>query len=568
MTPSLGTTTAPGEFLAPFVPSPEALVDLMLEVARVGPGDTVYDLGAGDGRIVVAAAQRFGARAVGVELDNNRFAFASSRIRDFGLEPRARMVHGDLLAIDLTPATVVTLYQLPSVNEMLRPALERQLRSGARVVALDFPVQGWKPSNVLAARLTDGSQHAIYLYSIDEIRKDAATMATRTDGIYDPATCWLELQGAPAAFLQSAEGGDATADVLTPDYTTQDFNSGRWFVRKDFASGVKYEDITISFGPAVSSSLSDWISAILQGSDRPVNGAVLMGDYKGNVASRLNFYNGRISEIGFPALDAGSNDSAYITLKITPEHTTRAAADSGGNVAAIPAARSGAVQKPWLAKNFALKIDGQDCSGVNGVDELTITRRSVSVGQGQGRWILEIPNLAVTLSQVGSEMFRNWHEDSVIKGQHSAKNGDLVYLDSDLKTVLFTLKFGPYGLRIFRLTPEKWAGGNVPRLRAELCCDVIEFHGGAVPTPATEGAPSPTQQSFSGTRNIAPAYVQPFPTGATVNWKQAAQPFATVGDVFQSKIAPDATVKLTKGAPVPDEVAAPLRLGRPLRFRS
>jgi ubiquinone/menaquinone biosynthesis C-methylase UbiE len=149
----------------------------MLEVARVGPGDTVYDLGAGDGRIVVAAAQRFGARAVGVELDNNRFAFASARIRDFGLEPRARMVHGDLLAIDLTPATVVTLYQFPSVNEMLRPAFERQLRSGARVVTLDFPVQGWKASNVLTAQLTDGSQHAIYLYLIGETKKESANMA-------------------------------------------------------------------------------------------------------------------------------------------------------------------------------------------------------------------------------------------------------------------------------------------------------------------------------------------------------------------------------------------------------
>src|SRR5262249_54964497 len=157
----------------PFAPSPEALVDRMLEVARVGPGDTVYDLGAGDGRIVVAAAQRFGARAVGVELDNHRFALASARIRDLGRQPRAQMVHGDLLTIELTPATVVTLYQLPSVNEMLRPTLERQLRSGTRVVTLDFPFQGWEASNVLTTQVTDGSQHAIYLYLINEIRKGA-----------------------------------------------------------------------------------------------------------------------------------------------------------------------------------------------------------------------------------------------------------------------------------------------------------------------------------------------------------------------------------------------------------
>src|SRR5438270_12386299 len=134
-------TTVPGVFLAPFVPSAEALVDCMLDAARVGPGDTVYDLGAGDGRIVVVAAQRFGARAVGVELDDWRFALSSARIRYFGLEPRARIIHGDLLRVDLRPATVVTLYLLPAVNAALRPTLEYQLRLDARVVTLDFPIQ-------------------------------------------------------------------------------------------------------------------------------------------------------------------------------------------------------------------------------------------------------------------------------------------------------------------------------------------------------------------------------------------------------------------------------------------
>src|SRR5207344_2676601 len=103
------------------------------------------------------------------ELDDARFALSSARIRDLGLEPRARMVHGDLLGSDFRPASVVTLYQLPAVNEMLRPALERQLRPGARVVTLDFPVPGWEAAQVETGRLTDGSQHAIYLYSMSQI---------------------------------------------------------------------------------------------------------------------------------------------------------------------------------------------------------------------------------------------------------------------------------------------------------------------------------------------------------------------------------------------------------------
>src|SRR5262249_25963991 len=158
--------TAPGMFLAPYVPSPEAIVDRMLETARVGPGDTVYDLGSGDGRIVIAAAQRFGARAVGIELDDQRFMLASARVRDLGLTPRARIVHGDLASVDLRPATVVTLYQLPSVNDMLRPTMERQLRPGARVVTHDFPINGWDASRVITRRLDDGSPHAIYLYTM------------------------------------------------------------------------------------------------------------------------------------------------------------------------------------------------------------------------------------------------------------------------------------------------------------------------------------------------------------------------------------------------------------------
>jgi len=172
---------ARGERLAPFVPSPQAMVDRMLTIARAGPGDMVYDLGSGDGQIVLAAAQQFGARGTGIEIDDDLVRLSSARIAGRGLGSRARIIHGDFLDADLRPATIVTLYQLPAVNELLRPMLEAQLRPGARVVSLDFPVPGWNPDRVETATLEDGSQHAIYLYPIVRTREVAVALQGTLD---------------------------------------------------------------------------------------------------------------------------------------------------------------------------------------------------------------------------------------------------------------------------------------------------------------------------------------------------------------------------------------------------
>src|SRR5690606_16987655 len=107
----------------PFVPSPEPVVDQMLEVANVGPEDVVYDLGSGDGRIVIQAAKERGARGVGIDLDPQRVAEAREHARRAGLEDRVEFRQGDLFEVDLRPATVVTMYLLPGVNLKLRPKL-------------------------------------------------------------------------------------------------------------------------------------------------------------------------------------------------------------------------------------------------------------------------------------------------------------------------------------------------------------------------------------------------------------------------------------------------------------
>lgn len=159
------------EKLAPFVSTPDDVVERMLALASVQGGDVVYDLGCGDGRIPIAAAQKYAARAVCVELDDELFRKTSARVKELALEERIEMVHGDLLELDLSPATVITVYLLTEGNEKLRPNLERYLKRGARVVAHDFEIPGWKATKTEMMRsehAVRGRIHRLYLYRVGE----------------------------------------------------------------------------------------------------------------------------------------------------------------------------------------------------------------------------------------------------------------------------------------------------------------------------------------------------------------------------------------------------------------
>ncbi|MEW5791168.1 MAG: SAM-dependent methyltransferase [Pseudomonadota bacterium] len=129
----------------PFVPSPEDVVDRMLQLAGVRKGDVVYDLGSGDGRIVIAAAKKYGARGVGVDIDPERIEEARENARKAGVADRVKFVQQDLFDADIHEATVVTLYLLPNVNQRLRPKLLRELKPGTRVVSHSFDMGDWKP---------------------------------------------------------------------------------------------------------------------------------------------------------------------------------------------------------------------------------------------------------------------------------------------------------------------------------------------------------------------------------------------------------------------------------------
>jgi len=152
------------EHLVPFVPTPLDVAQKMLEVAKVQPDDVVYDLGSGDGRIVILAAQKFGAHAVGVELNSDLYEESSERIRKLGLQGRAQILHENMFEVNVRHATVVTLYLLTAVNERLRPMLTTQLRSGARIVSHDFQIPGWQPAQTVDMLSKNGVPSKIFLY--------------------------------------------------------------------------------------------------------------------------------------------------------------------------------------------------------------------------------------------------------------------------------------------------------------------------------------------------------------------------------------------------------------------
>lgn len=152
---------------APFVTTPPDVVDRMLKLANVGPRDVVYDLGSGDGRIVIAAAQKYGARGVGVDIDPARIFEAEQNAKRAGVEGRVTFKLQDALKTDVSDATVVTLYLLSALNVQLRPILTRQLRPGARIVSHSFAMGDWEPEIVDSFRSADGLGRTLYLWKAD-----------------------------------------------------------------------------------------------------------------------------------------------------------------------------------------------------------------------------------------------------------------------------------------------------------------------------------------------------------------------------------------------------------------
>jgi precorrin-6B methylase 2 len=146
-----------------FVPTPQEVVDKMLELAKVKEGDVVYDLGCGDGIIVVTAAKKYGAKAIGYDIDPQRVKESNENVKKAGVEKLVTIEQKDIFTLDLSGANVITLYLLPDLNVKLIPQLEK-LKPGSRIVSHAFDMKGVKPKEVVQVKCKDGQERTVYLW--------------------------------------------------------------------------------------------------------------------------------------------------------------------------------------------------------------------------------------------------------------------------------------------------------------------------------------------------------------------------------------------------------------------
>ena len=157
--------------IVPYVPTPQEVVDRMLELAQVKKGDVVYDLGSGDGRIVVTAAKKYGVKAIGFEIDPQRIKESHENIKKAGVEQLVEIRQQDIRTVDLSGATVLTMYLLPEVNLMIRPNIWKQMKPGSRVVSHDFDMGDWKPLKTENIKDSSSWDHTLYLWHVEAGKK-------------------------------------------------------------------------------------------------------------------------------------------------------------------------------------------------------------------------------------------------------------------------------------------------------------------------------------------------------------------------------------------------------------
>jgi predicted O-methyltransferase YrrM len=166
-TPTADTQTPQREPDVVYVPTPEVVVEKMLELAKVGKNDILYDLGSGDGRIPITAAKKFGTQGVGVEIRPDLIQEAQQNAREANVSDRVQFLQQDLFQTDISKATVVTLYLLPELNVKLRPKLFEELKPGTRIVSHDFNMGDWQPEQTVQVQGPD-RVHTVYSWVIPE----------------------------------------------------------------------------------------------------------------------------------------------------------------------------------------------------------------------------------------------------------------------------------------------------------------------------------------------------------------------------------------------------------------
>jgi hypothetical protein len=305
---------------------------------------------------------------------------------------------------------------------------------------------------------------------------DTSAAVTTSQRAYAAGKYALELGGAPAGWVASAEGGNATSDVINE-------KPGPDHIARKHIGAVKYEPFKVEVGTEMSKAFYDWIKSTFDLKSTRMNGALVTTDFNFNATSQMDFTNALITEIGFPALDAASKDAAKLTVKFAPE-VMRMNSSPQGKVTGSTAGIDRNAQKKWLPSNFRLTIAGLDCARVTKIEPLVIKQKVVEDAVGAQRDYqkeaasVEFPNLVVTLAESSAKTWYEWHKSFVVGGsnaQDKEKTATLELLAPDLKEVFFTLTFRNTG--IFRLVPEKTEAGSEQnkRVKAEMYVEKIDF---------------------------------------------------------------------------------------------
>lgn len=280
----------------------------------------------------------------------------------------------------------------------------------------------------------------------------------------------LDLDRNFSGWLFSAEGGSGSAEVVT-----EKFGPDRY--PRKHVGGIKYDELTFSCGLAMNQFFYKWIQKAINDQSERIDGAIVIANYDYIEQARLTWYGGMISEVGFPALDAGAKDPARLTVKVAPERTEMKKVQNGMNLSNYAPIRN--YVKNWHTSNFRLRIRGleQGCSRVNKIEALVLKQKTIESPFNTARdWereaaTVEVPNLVFTLPESHAEQFYKWYEDFVIRGkndQDHEKEGTLEFLSSNLKDVLFTINLHQLG--IFKLTADKLESGaeSLRRVKVEM----------------------------------------------------------------------------------------------------
>jgi hypothetical protein len=301
---------------------------------------------------------------------------------------------------------------------------------------------------------------------------------------YGPGRVALELGGVPAGLPFFAAGGDATADVVAEKLGTST-------VRRKHVAGVRYTDILLTCGLDMGAGFWTWLADALASRQTPHDGALVLLDYDFNEVRRLTFQHALVTQIGFPALDAGSKDTARVAVRLSPE-LTHAQRSSGK--ASYGKGLVSAKQKKWLASNFRVTVPGLDLTKVSRVEALTVDVVAEVHAIGEARIyeqavaVVTVPDVELTVPDSHAADLRAWHEDFVINGHNDSsheKSGSIEMLSPDLRDVLLRLDLSGLGIYALADAPVEAGSEAILRAKAKLYCEEMRL---ATTPAASSGA--------------------------------------------------------------------------------